>query len=135
MPIHWLLWDGSCGMCSASAQWVRNRDKNRLFNICQAQSCPSPPMTPELMGRSGREMLVVAHGGQVLGGARAFLFVLEQTGAKWVKVFGLPPLVWIVDGVYRLIAMNRGFISKTFFKTAACGMENRFPEVDAQPRS
>lgn len=128
---HWMLWDGTCGFCSATAGWVRRRDKQRQFQICQFQNCPRPPMTDEIAARAQNEMIVITSQGQVIGGARAVLFVLGQTGWGWFARFlAAPPLVWPIDLGYRIIARNRSHISRIFFKGQVCGLDNRYPEVD-----
>lgn len=75
-------------------------------------------------------LYVVTKDGTRLRGADAMLFALRATGWNWVVPFQYPPLVWPARLVYALVARNRGFISKAFFGGVACGLENRYPEVD-----
>ncbi len=127
----WVLWDGSCGLCSWSVQRLRRLDRKRRLVFSQFQNAPSPPMRPGLEKRCLRELVVVAPDGRELGGARAVFFALHGTSLGWLAAWwSLPPFVWLASLAYRSIAGNRGWISKRFFKADACGLENRFPEVD-----
>jgi predicted DCC family thiol-disulfide oxidoreductase YuxK len=88
-------------------------------------------MHPGLEKRCLRELVVVARDGRELGGARAVFFALRGTSLGWLAAIGsVPPFVWAASAAYRLIAGNRGWISTRFFKAEACGLENRYPEVD-----
>lgn len=127
---HWIFWDGECGFCAAMAQKLRNRDKRRQFQICQFQHAPRPPMTDDIYRACQDNLHVVTADGRVFAGADAVFFVLRTTGSKWVIPFSAPPLVWPMRWGYWLIARNRGLISKWFFGGQACGIENRYPEID-----
>lgn len=106
-------------------------DKAQRLRICQFQSAPSPPMTAERAARCQGELVVVTSAGEELGGARAVFFALRGTSLGWFAAWwSLPPFIWLASFVYRRIARNRGWISQKFFKADACGLENRFPEVD-----
>ena len=63
-------------------------------------------------------MQVVTQDGQIYGNARAVLFVLETV--RWrprlIRLISRRPLVWIVDGVYRLVADHRNLFSRVFFR-------------------
>lgn len=129
---HWLIWDGECGLCSETAQWVRQKDTKREFIICQYQNCPSPPMNPAFYERCKVELGVVTSDGRELGGAKAVFFILEQLGWGWfARLLAAPPMIWINTLGYRIIARNRGFLSKVFFRGKSCGLDNRYPDIDA----
>jgi predicted DCC family thiol-disulfide oxidoreductase YuxK len=89
-------------------------------------------MTDALMERGKSEMMVITAQGEVMGGARGVLYIAEKTGAKLLAtILGSPLLFWAVDLGYKLVARHRTLVSRVFFKSStACGMENRFPEVD-----
>ena len=52
--IYWLIWDGHCGFCRRSVDWVRSHDRDGLFRTVPYQEAPSPPMTDELRERAPR---------------------------------------------------------------------------------
>lgn len=89
-------------------------------------------MNPALFERCKTEMAVVTEEGRELGGAKAVLFILSKIGWGWFARFlSYPPMIWPITLGYILVARNRGFFSKLFFRNKACGLENRYPDVDA----
>jgi len=130
MAKDWLLWDGTCGICSATARWVRRKDSERRIVVCQYQNCPRPPMDERLAARCATEAVVLTADGRELGGADGILFLLDRLGWWWVKPFRWVPLVWLARLGYRLVAANRGAISRTLKLGESCGLDGRDPEVD-----
>jgi predicted DCC family thiol-disulfide oxidoreductase YuxK len=113
---HLLLWDGKCGLCRRAVEWVRRRDRSGQFDIIPYQEATTPPMTPELRAACRLAMHVVTADGRVLRAGRASLFVLGETGSRRLAAFlGLPPFVWAVELVYRIVARNRSQLSWLIF--------------------
>ncbi|MCS7273460.1 MAG: DUF393 domain-containing protein [Fimbriimonadales bacterium] len=110
---HWLLWDGACGFCAWVVAQVRRRDTQGRFRIVPFQSAP-----PELVQQVSLESLqralhVITADGRILRAGRAVLFIGEQLGYGWLtRPLSVPPLVWLVEGVYWLIARVRGKLSQ-----------------------
>lgn len=75
-------------------------------------------MTPQLERACRRAVHVVTPDGRLLKAGRAALYVLGEIG--WpkllVQVLSLPPLVWPVEIVYRIVANNRMFLSRYIFR-------------------
>jgi predicted DCC family thiol-disulfide oxidoreductase YuxK len=73
--------------------------------------------------------------GRVLGGADAVFYALERMGGGlFARVFRLPPLVWLMRGLYRLVANNRDKLSQLgFTQGEACGLKRSTgaPDKDA----
>lgn len=114
---HWILWDGECGFCRRAIQWVRRRDVHQQFQTAPYQEAPSPPMTPALYAACEKAVHVVRPDGTLLRGGRATLFILERLGWGWfARLLALPPLVWGVELLYRLVAANRPFFSRFLFR-------------------
>jgi predicted DCC family thiol-disulfide oxidoreductase YuxK len=115
----WVLWDGDCGFCRHSVDWVKARDRdNRLFAM-PYQQAPSPPMTPMLNAACSKAVHVVTPDGTVLRAGRAMLYLLDQIGwGLLVKPLMLPPFIWGVELFYRIVAANRMFFSRLFFPRA-----------------
>lgn len=89
-------------------------------------------MNPALLERCKFELGLVTADGREMMGARAVLFILEATGWGWfARMLSYPPFIWVLQIGYWIVARNRGLISKVFFGGKACGLENRYPEVDA----
>ncbi len=113
---HLLLWDGKCGLCRRAVEWVRRRDRLERFDIIPYQEAAAPPMTPELRAACRRAMHVLTADGRVLRAGRASLFILRETGnRRLAAVLGLPPLVWLVELAYRIVARNRSELSWLIF--------------------
>jgi len=80
------------------------------------QEVAAPPMTPELLAACRRAMHVLTADGRTLRAGRASLFVLRETGNGRLATFlSLPPLVWLVDVAYRIVARNRSKLSWLIF--------------------
>lgn len=75
-------------------------------------------MTPDIHLDAERAMQVITRDGRQIKGGRAVLFVLEQAGwhPRLIRLAAKRPFVWIVDGVYRIVADHRQFFSRLFFK-------------------
>jgi predicted DCC family thiol-disulfide oxidoreductase YuxK len=110
---HLVLWDGECGFCRRCARWLGERDRDGLFEILPYQELPSPPMTPELEAACARAVHVITSDGTRLRAGRALLFAAEALGwRRTSRLLGLPPLVWLVELGYCLVARSRPLISR-----------------------
>ena len=113
MPRHLLLWDGACGFCRRLVEGVRRRDRDHRFEIVPYQQAPAPPMTPELAAACRKAVHVLTDDGQLLRAGRASLFVLGEIGHPWLaRLLGLPPLIWLVELGYAIVARHRSFFSR-----------------------
>lgn len=74
-------------------------------------------MTPQLARACRNAVHVVAPDGQTYRAGRAALYILKAIGwpAPIVTLLRLPPLVWLVEVGYRLVANNRPFLSAYLF--------------------
>ena len=75
-------------------------------------------MTPALYARAERAVQVLAADGRRLEAGRAALFVLKEVGwhPRLVRLAQCPPLVWLVELGYRLVARNRGVFGRFLFR-------------------
>ena len=111
---HLILYDGVCGLCNRLNQFVLARDRQGVFDFAAQQSVTGHGH----LQRFGADpaalttLYVIADyrtaAPQLLGRARAVLFILGQVGRPWSWL----RLFWIVpDGVlnsgYDLVARNR----------------------------
>ncbi len=115
-----LLWDGDCGFCRRSVEWVERHDTGHALRAMPYQQAPSPPMTQELRRACARAVHVITPAGDLLRAGRALLWVLERTGHPVLaRVLALPPLVWAVELGYWLVARNRRLASRVLFRRGA----------------
>ena len=114
---YWLLWDGNCGFCRRSVEWVKARDRKGIFHAFPYQAAPSPPMTPELYERSRRAVQVVAPDGRTLEAGMAAAFILGKLGyRRFSKFMTWGPIVPITEWGYRRVANNRGWLGQLLFR-------------------
>jgi predicted DCC family thiol-disulfide oxidoreductase YuxK len=74
-------------------------------------------MTPELYRACQEAVHVITPAGRILRAGRASLFILQEVGyPRWlIRPLSWPPLVWLVELGYQLVAQNRSFFSKFLF--------------------
>jgi len=74
-------------------------------------------MTWELAEACAAALHVVTEDGKILKAGRACLFVLGALGwRRTAWLLSLPPLVWVVELGYRLVARHRSFFSRFLFR-------------------
>ena len=76
-------------------------------------------MTPELARACSRAVHVITRDGRTLRAGRATLFILRHLGRGWRwfgPVLAVPPLVWLVELGYWIVARNRGLFSRLLFR-------------------
>ena len=115
----WVLWDGDCGFCRHSIDWLKARDKNNALYAVAYQLAPTPPMTPEIYAACAKAVHIILPDGTVMRAGRAALFALKMIGWGAVAVpLSLPPFIWAVELGYKIVAANRGFFSRVLFPKA-----------------
>lgn len=112
-----ILWDGECGFCRRSVDWLLARDHDDRLEAIPYQMAPSPPMTPELARACSKAVHLVAPDGRVERAGRAVLAALEVVGYRfWARLGRMPPFVWIIELGYWIVARNRRWFSKIMFR-------------------
>lgn len=107
LPRRVLLWDGDCGFCKG---WVKRlqRFAGRPFEAHPYQSFEKE-LQPELLNWSRKQMHWIDASGKVVGGSRALVSVLAESGhcflAALLESAPLRPFAWFG---YRVVARNRG---------------------------
>ncbi len=73
-------------------------------------------MTPKLLIACEKVVHVIKTDGEILRAGRATLFVLDGIGFGWLaRPLMLPPFIWLVELVYRIVAANRPFFAHFLF--------------------
>jgi predicted DCC family thiol-disulfide oxidoreductase YuxK len=74
-------------------------------------------MTPQLYAACRQAVHVITMEGRIIRAGRAVMFVLEEIGyPHWlVRPFTWPPLVWLTEMGYRLVANHRPFFGRFLF--------------------
>ena len=105
-----LLYDGTCGFCASSVQWVLRRDRQGTLRFAALQGETARPILarhPELA--SVDSVVWVEEGGDVRVRSAAALAVAHYLGGGWsvvARVSALIP-VGLRDWAYDLIARHR----------------------------
>jgi len=74
-------------------------------------------MTPVLYAACKDAIHVVEANGTALRAGRACLFILDELGwHRAARIFAGPPLIWLVELSYRIVAANRSFFSRYLFR-------------------
>lgn len=109
-----LLWDGACGFCARSVQWL-HRHSRVAIETRPVQSVLAD-LPADVCVTAERQVLWVGANGQVEGGSRAIIAALRAAGRPgWALALRLlqPFTRW----GYRLVARHRGRLG-----TPACGL-------------
>jgi predicted DCC family thiol-disulfide oxidoreductase YuxK len=120
---HTLLYDGECGICRRSIQWIRNRDREGRIRAIAYQEPGVSREFPEITrDELERAMQLVSPEGRRWEGADA----VEQVVRLLPVWKGLTPLFWIpgvrivARRVYGWVARNR--------RRLGCGEHCRLPD-------
>jgi predicted DCC family thiol-disulfide oxidoreductase YuxK len=112
-----VIWDGECGFCRRCVAWIQRHDDGGRFECRPYQEVGLPLMTPELEAACEQAVHVVAPDGTTLRAGRAILFIFGELGWRTsCRILSLPPLVWLVEAVYWVVARNRYFFSRLLFR-------------------
>jgi predicted DCC family thiol-disulfide oxidoreductase YuxK len=134
-----LLYDGECGLCARSVQWVLEHDRVKAIRFAPLQGETAAPilarhgLAPDPQAGWGSLVLVDDPGGpreRVLQRSSAALAVGRSMGGPWPSMARFAGLVpgTLRDAVYDVIARNR---IRWFGKAPdAC----RIPRRDERPR-
>lgn len=120
-----LVYDGDCGFCTRSARWVERLPVRAEIVPWQEADLSALRVTRE---RARHEVLWVAPGGRVFGGAAAVAELLKQCGLPWRllgSVLSAPVVRGLADIAYRWVSANR---SRLPGSTPACQLP-----VDQRP--
>lgn len=114
-----VIFDGYCGLCSRSVQFILRQDKAGEFRFLQAQSALGTTIYQHYgLATDNYETLILLVDGKLYTGSDAVLSVLARLGAPWsylrlARILPLPLRDWL----YRLVASHR---MRFFGRTEAC---------------
>jgi len=75
-------------------------------------------MTEELARQCERAVHVITPEGRLLRAGRASLYAMDAVGWHRLAAFcSTPPLLWLVELVYRFVASHRRWLSRFFFSS------------------
>ena len=107
-----VLWDGECGLCRRSIEWVERRNPGTLECLPYQQAPPSR-VSDALRRECSKAVHVIADDGRVLRASEACLFVLRAIGWRFTPwLLGMRPFAWLAELGYRLVARHRRRLSR-----------------------
>lgn len=100
-----IFYDGLCGLCDRSVQFILKHDKHGRFLFCSLQSNQAKHY---LGNRYTQESIVLLWGDKIYDQSTAALKIVGGLGGFWrlMRLFFLVPR-FVRDAVYRLVAANR----------------------------
>jgi predicted DCC family thiol-disulfide oxidoreductase YuxK len=110
--VPWLVFDGDCGFCTSSADWLGtrlNRPRGPNAGLIPWQFTDLAALGTRAE-RAQREVLWVSTDGTIRGGAAAFAAWLTFRGGPYAVAgyaMDLPIVRKLAAAVYRVIAQNR----------------------------
>ena len=108
-----VLYDGHCGMCDATVQWILKHDSAHQFQMAPLQGVTAAEILsrhPELPADLDSILLVqkTAGGESITWESGAFFRIAAQLDLPWrlLRLGALFPR-WVSDPVYRFVARHR----------------------------
>jgi len=111
---HLVLWDGDCGFCRRSVEWLQKHDR---FGALEFQPFQEAPLSSELRAACEKSIHVIKTNGDLLHGGRAAMFLGRFT--RWNRLARIgewPMFLPFVELGYKIVAQNRVFFSKFVMK-------------------
>ncbi len=110
-----IIFDGECGICNATCEWLEARDRERHLRVLPYQTADLDALSPGLSAdMASRMAFYVTPDGRRVGGARAVFLSLKALAGFWRVVGTLgafAPVSLLCEPFYRVIARNRSRIS------------------------
>jgi len=132
-PTHVVLYDGTCGFCSRTVQWILAHDAQGLFHFAALQGTTADALRarhPEIPTDLDSVLYVDRSDGreQVYWRSEAMVHVCARLGGRWARLGALGRLPWgLADVAYRVVARNRRHLSSAL---GTCPL----PPADARAR-
>lgn len=114
-----MVFDGHCGLCSRSVQFMLRHDKAGAFRFLQAQSVLGTAIYRHYgLATDNYETVVLLADGKLHTASEAVLGVLARLGAPWsyLQAASIVPRP-VRDWIYHLVARHR---MRFFGRTEAC---------------
>lgn len=116
-----LVFDGYCALCRASTERILQMFGSRVQAV-DFRVIPPKQIHPDLSTERCQAQLHVIADGNVYGGAKAMVKILGLHGFLRfpASLYYVPPIGWLAEVGYRIIARNRFTISKWMGNKTEC---------------
>jgi predicted DCC family thiol-disulfide oxidoreductase YuxK len=113
-----ILFDGVCNLCSASVQFIIQRDKHKVFRFASLQSDFARNLLNNFNHKDQLNTIILIDGNKIFLRSDAALRIAKHLSGLWPVLYGLKIIPrFIRDYVYGIIAKNR---YKWFGKSQQC---------------
>lgn len=110
---HLVLWDGDCGFCRRSVEWLAANDKRDALEFKPYQSVD---LAPSVAQACQKAVHVIKADGTIIKGGRAMMFCGTFTRfGGWARIALWPVFLPFIEIGYKFIAANRMLVSKVLF--------------------
>lgn len=111
VPDRVVFYDGECGLCDRSVQWLVKRDRRRRLRYAPLQGRTVAALAPRLPGlptTSTFDTICFLEGGRVLTRSAAVFAIVAHLGApwSWLRLFRWVPRA-LADRAYDAVASRR----------------------------
>lgn len=114
-----VLYDRDCGLCTATARWLRGRDRAGRLVLLPLQDAPASARPNVARATEGLPLSAALHvlderTGAIRSGGDAAIAIAETLrGGAIVRAAGaVPPVRWGIGRAYDLVARNRHRIGR-----------------------
>ena len=110
-----ILWDGECGFCRLSVEWLMKKAPGNLLALPYQQQSVWLPL--EVFADCQNQFYLRTPEEKYLAGGDALIFLLNLMGWKTLScILGLPGFRQLTGFAYRLVSRNRSFFSRILFR-------------------
>jgi len=125
-----LIYDGTCGLCNSSVDFVLRHDRAGRIRLAASQSESGTQLVQQFWGAPDVDKtILLVHGGKIHARSDAVFLILRFLPLPWpvLGVFRLVPRS-IRDWIYGVISKNRHkwFGSSDVCRISVKGFEDRF---------
>jgi len=103
-----IFFDGYCGLCNKSVDWIIQKDHNRIFKYAPIQGETARQLNISSPNQNNYDTIIYFDHGQAYSHSTAILYVTKKLPYPW-KLFSI--LIFIPtpirDSIYKFISKNR----------------------------
>ncbi len=122
-----VLFDADCGICAATAAWLRRRDRAGRLELVPLQAARDPGRPLLSSVAAGHDLHGELHvvdetSGQIRAGGAALTAIIGRLpgGAAAARLGGFPAIAWLVGLGYAFVARNRHAIGRALRMERSC---------------
>lgn len=109
-----VIWDGDCGFCQKSLQWIQRQNPEGNITYLSFHSEEAAPWRDKIGIENLQRSMYVIEDDQFFAGSDGFRILLSHIPEyRWLStLMGWPLIKQLCRGGYRIIAANRNLLGK-----------------------